>query len=431
MRYSSIARKFAGAVFGIAALGMASFGASADDETVNIGFNAALSGEAAGWALPGLTGLKMWVDEVNAKGGLKVGDTRRKVVLHQFDNENVPSKALQGAKDLVYNHDVKLILDIGGTTGEAQIPFLMKNKVFYAPLAATDINPKRPYVIAGHDVYPRGEMMRPLYQKSVHVGLQRFAIISQEDQTAFVGQAWEIAAAMAAGWDVVYDAHFAPDATDFAPVVTAMLAEKPDAISLGITWPGFIPLIMEQLYQQGFEGPVSANYIEWPAVLEKVPAEWIEKVAGYDSYPTFDDPWWGRPSLQSNFADAWNARFGKGAPEDVGTTMTGIDWLYVPITQVWAYGVEASGSLDPDKVLAAVRAAKSINTLEGAAVMTGKDLWGIDNMMSIPVPTSRFFADCKCKRVVQVMRYEPWFEAHKDEIIAEVRKRGLMWDQIK
>jgi hypothetical protein len=63
--------------------------------------------------------------------------------------------------------------------------------------------------------------------------------------------------------------------------------------------------------------------------------------------------------------------------------------------------------------------------------MIGKDLWGIDNMMSIPIPTSRFFADCKCKRVVQVMRFEPWFEAHKDEIIAEVRSRGLMWDQMQ
>lgn len=429
MRHSSIIKRFTGAVLGIAALGIASFGAHASEDEIAIGFNAPLSGDAAGWALPGLTGLRMWVDSVNAEGGLKVGDTRRKVVIYEFDNEAVPSKALQGAKSLVYEHDVKLILDIGGTTGEAQIPFLTKHKVFYAPLATTDVNANRPYVIAGHDVYPRGDMLRPLYQKSIHVGLEKFAIISQEDPAAFVGQAWEVGAAIAAGWEIVYDAHYAADTTDFAPVVTAMLAEKPDAISLGVSWPGFIPLIMEQLYQQGFEGPVSANYIEWPTVLEKVPAEWIDKVAGYDSYPTFDDPWWGRPSMQSNFADDWNARFGPGAPEDVGTAMTGIDWLYVPITQVWAYGVETSGSLDADKVLEAIRSASAIMTLEGAAIMTGKDMWGIDNMMSTPIPTNRFFADCNCKRIVQVMRFEPWFEAHKEEIIAYVKSRNVFWDQ--
>jgi hypothetical protein len=28
-----------------------------------------------------------------------------------------------------------------------------------------------------------------------------------------------------------------------------------------------------------------------------------------------------------------------------------------------------------------------------------------------------------------MMRFEPWFEAHKDAIIGEVRARGQMWDQ--
>lgn len=398
-------------------------------DPVAIGFNAPLSGAVAGWGLPGLTGLRMWVDQKNDEGGLLVGDTRHPVEIYSFDNEYIPSKALQGAKQLVLEHEVKLIMGVGGSTGDAQIPFLMENGVFYAPLATTDINPNRPYVIAGEDVFPRGEMIRPLYQKIIYPELKTYAVISQEEATALVGQAWEVGAAKAAGWEVVYDEHYSAETTDFAPVVTAMLATKPDAVSLNITWPDFIPLIMEQLYLQGFKGPISANYIEWETVLQKVPAEWAAQVKGFDSYPTFDDPWWGTPSMQSEFVNNWLARFGEGGPESTGQPLTGIDWLYVPILQVWAHGVEKAGSLDPDKVLEAIRSETSIMTLEGPAIISGEDIFGARNMMSQPVPTTAFSMDCQCKQIVMSMRFEPWFEANKDAIIEEVRGRGQMWDQ--
>ena len=171
----------------------------------------------------------------------------------------------------------------------------MDNGVFYAPLASTDINPNRPFVIAGEDSFPRGEMMRPLYIKNVYPELKTYGVIAQEDAVTFVGQSWEVGAAKAAGWEIAYDEHFSPETTDFAPVVTALLAAKPDAVALNITWPDFIPLVMEQLYQQGFEGPINANYIEWESVLQKVPPEWAAKVGGYDSYPDHGRPLVGQP----------------------------------------------------------------------------------------------------------------------------------------
>ena len=41
------------------------------------------------------------------------------------------------------------------------------------------------------------EMMRPLYIKSVYPELKTYAIISQEEATALVGQSWEAGAAKA------------------------------------------------------------------------------------------------------------------------------------------------------------------------------------------------------------------------------------------
>lgn len=431
-RRSALGALLAGGLALAAALSAVTGEVAADEKTgdpIVIGFNAPLSGPVAGWGLPGLTGLKIWADWTNKDGGLLVGDTRHPIQIEQFDNEFIPSKALQGAKQLVLEKDAKFILDVGGATADAQVPFLMENGVFYAGLTTTDINPNRKYLIAGEDAFPRGEMMRQLYVRTIYPKAKTYAVISQEDAASFTGQAWEVGAAKAAGWEIVYDKHFSPETTDFAPVVTAMLATKPDAVSLNITWPDFIPPIMEQLYHQGFEGPINANYIEWEAVLQKVPAEWAAKVGGFDSYPTMDDPWWGKPSLQSQFVEDWQKRFGKGAPEDVNAPMTGIDWLYMPIVQVWAHGVEKAGTLDPDKILEAIRSEHAIMTIEGPAIISGEEMFGARNMMSHPIPTSRFDINCKCKRIVSMMRFEPWFDAHKDTIIQEVRARGQMWDQ--
>ncbi len=433
MKFKGLYKWLAPAALALGAAVMAAPAAQAEDcpapsgDPIAIGFNVALSGATAGWGLPGKTGLQMWVDERNAACGL----LGRPIELHLYDNEYIASKALQGARKLVLENDVKFITGIGGTTGDSQIPFLTEAGVFYAPLSTVDLNPERPYTIAGTDVFPRGEMMRPLYIKAVYPDLKTMAIVSQEDPVAEVGQSYEAGASKAAGWTVVYDEHFAADTADFAPVVTAILATNPDYVSMNVTWPDYIPLIMEQLYQQGFEGPISANYIEWSTVLPKVPAEWAAKVKGYESYPRFDDPWWGEPSMQHNFANNWVARYGPGAPEDVGSPMTGIDWLYVPTLQIWADGVEKAGTLEPDAVIEAIRSNPWVMTLEGPATITGEEMWGIRNMMSQPVPTTEFSTECKCKRIVDMQRFEPWFNAHKATIIGEVESRGNMWYQRK
>lgn len=396
-------------------------------ETVHVGFLAALSGPDAGWGLPGLTGNQMFIDEVNAEGGLLVGGCRYPLQMHAFDDEAIGSKALQGAKELVMQHKVKFISAIGGNPADATHPFLTKTKVFYASLIATDIKPDRPYLIAGGDVTPRIDMMRPAYHKMNNPKLKRWAVISQDDTIGQTCQAWEVGSAIAAGWDVVYDKHYAIETTDFAPIVTAVLATKPDVVSLNLSYPTFVTLIIEQLYLQGFKGIISANYLDTEAILEKVPAKYLEGAT--DSFPLFDDPWWGDPSFQHEFYQRWLKRYGPGAPEDVHRHITGIDWDHVIMLKVWAHGAQLAGSFDPDKILEALRAADSVPTILGPGVMTGKEMWGIDNMISPPIPICE--ARNGTKRIQAKMRFENWFNNNKDTIIKVVREKGQMWDQRK
>ncbi|MCC0016465.1 MAG: ABC transporter substrate-binding protein [Rhodobiaceae bacterium] len=400
-------------------------GSEPEGEPINVGFLAALSGPDAGWGLPGLTGNQMFIDEVNKQGGLLVGGKRHRLEMHAFDDEAVGSKALQGAKELVLQKKVKFISAIGGNPADATHPFLTKSKVIYGSLIATDIKPDRPYLLAGGDVTPRIDMLRPFYHKLTNPGLSRWAVCSQDDTIGQTCQAWEVGSAMADGWEIVYDKHYAIETTDFAPIVTAILATNPDVVSLNLSYPTFVALIIEQLYLQGFKGKVSANYLDTESILQKVPVDYLE--GAVDSFPLFDDPWWGEPSFQAQFYNEWLGRYGPGAPEDVHRNITGIDWDHVILLRVWAQGAQLAGSFDPDAILGALRSQAQIPTILGPAVMSGTDMWGIDNMLSPPIPINEVKAGTK--RIQAQVRFDNWFAARKEQIIKVVRDKGQMWDQ--
>jgi branched-chain amino acid transport system substrate-binding protein len=214
-------------------------------ETINVGFLAALSGPDAGWGLPGLTGNNIWIDTVNKTGGLLVGGKRYPLKMHAFDDEANASKALQGARQLVLEHEVKFINAIGGDPANATAPFLTKHKVIYASLVPTDMHPKRPYVVAGGDVTPQCNMFNALLAKMVlpsekELGRPlKYALTTQDDIMSRQVGAWEIGAAIAMGFEIVYEKFFSVDTTDFAPIATALMATNPDVISLCEAWPEY------------------------------------------------------------------------------------------------------------------------------------------------------------------------------------------------
>src|SRR3972149_2230688 len=86
----------------------------AEDGVIKVGFLAALTGEAAGWGLPGLYGVEIWRDQLNAAGGVNVGGQQYTIEVISYDDEYDTTKALTGAKKLVFEDGVKFILTLGG-----------------------------------------------------------------------------------------------------------------------------------------------------------------------------------------------------------------------------------------------------------------------------------------------------------------------------
>lgn len=412
-------------------------------ETINVGFLAALSGPDAGWGLPGLTGNNIWIDTVNKTGGLLVGGKRYPLKMHAFDDEANASKALQGARQLVLEHNVKFINAIGGDPANATAPFLTKHKVIYASLVPTDMHPDRPYFVAGGDVTPQCNMFNALLAKMVlpsekELGRPlRYALTTQDDIMSRQVGAWEVGAALAMGFEIVYEKFFSVETTDFAPIATALMASNPDVISLCEAWPEYQTLLWEQLYLQGFKGVVVQNYADWETNLTKIPPEFPAERFAIDSFPLMDDPWWGVNSWQGSFTRLWNTSYGPGAPKDVKRRMTGIDWDHVVWLIPWCIGAQIAGKDTPgewpsnDAILEALRKMPSFPTILGPGHMSGMEMFGIQNMIEQPVPMNMFDLEAKDKRIVAHLNFEPWFASIKPIVVKAVKDRGQHFTQRK
>ncbi|HEB31681.1 MAG TPA: ABC transporter substrate-binding protein [Spirochaetes bacterium] len=339
-------------------------------ETVKIGFLVPLTGEAAAWGLPGLYGAQMWVEDVNEAGGIKAGGKTYMVEIVKYDDENISSKALLGAKKLVLEEDVSVVLNMAGATVTAIQDFLTKNEMLSISLAPYDTRPEAPYHLATVEPSMIYHLDTVRYIKETYPDVQKVAIVAQDDILGIIGLAILRAAIEAEGMELVYDKFYGFETTDFAPIMTAILAKKPDLISFDGGYSYYVELLAEQAYLLGYEGYLESAEFILGSLSAKVPMEWLEGRT-IASFPDWDDP--KLPKYSHDFYAEYNERW----PGQWGA----VSWEYAANLDVWRKGVEKAGSVDPMDVFKALKSMDTIQTIYGEGRWGGEDMWGIDNWL--------------------------------------------------
>ncbi|MBA7643272.1 hypothetical protein ES703_50992 [subsurface metagenome] len=408
-------------------------------KTVNVAMVTALSGPAAMWGLPGITGVGILLDDVNAAGGLRVGDERYLVNLVTYDDENIATKAAMGAKKVILEDDAKIIACLCDPPASAMAPYSTQYKVFLFPLCAP-ARPDRPYVLVGVDHCMRTDTMRGYWLATNHPEIKKVAIVNNDDIMGKQGEAYSVAGWRSAGVELSYVGRFSLDTVDFAPVMSAILATEPDAIDTSVTYPEFVILLTEQAYLQGFEGTFAHLDSDLAATVARVPLDWL---AGryHESFAEMSDAVWGDPSPQHDFYRKWAAIYGPGAPQDEFRAMISVDWLYQNAVEVWMAGVEAAGTFDADEVMAALRAMDEIPVMTGPHIWTdeiGLEVLGIANWIEPPffITTPLLTPDPGAiggdRKVLDTFRFSDWYAEHGDILLEELEKRGLMyWQELE
>ncbi len=392
-------------------------------EPIKIGFLAPLTGPVAAWGKPGLDGCQIWAESINEAGGIVIGDTSHPVEFIGYDNEYDPAKARTGATRLIREDGVKFIMMLGGDTWPGVQPVAERTGMLFSTLLPSDLSPDTTTLIAPAEVHPIYNVTAVEWLAENRPELKTAVMCAQDDALGLPSVATYLAAFEAAGISMQEDPLlFDPATTDFAPVVTKLLAGDPDIFCLDTSYADYVHPITEQLFQQGYGGQIiSCTADFYDQMIAKTSVEFMEGFLF--QFPDFDDPALNADFINfqdpNGFFETYNERY----PGEWGA----VSWEYAAIMDVWKEAAERAASTEPDAVLAAITADGTGAHAFGTADWWGKDLFGIDNALVGNWPVVAIEGG---KATIKEFRSIPdWYARHGDLLKKHMSDYGQMWDQ--
>src|SRR5487761_806201 len=206
------------------------------EDTITIGFTDSQTGPLNVDSKGQTRGYDLWRDQVNAKGGIKVGSKHYKVKFVSYDDQSVGGRVQQLYTRLI-NQDKadflfspyssglvapaaviseqygKIMVDSGGAEEK---PFELGNKYLFM-------------VITSATHYMSGAIAA-LKQKNPHA---KIAMVYSDDPFSKDVMKAAKEQAAAAGLQVVMDESYAPSTTDFGPIVNKIISSNADAFMGG------------------------------------------------------------------------------------------------------------------------------------------------------------------------------------------------------
>src|SRR5512134_2908682 len=229
---------------------------------IRVGFPMILSGPGALFGEPALKGAQMYVEEINAKGGV----LGRKIELVPRDTKGNADEAVRVSRELILKENVDFLV---GTLTSAEGPAVSvvakENKiVFIAPIPKTDQltapDKLHPYVFrVASTTTIEGRTAAELIAKW---GVKRVATISpdyaygQDVTKAFVEYMKKIKPDV----EIVDQQWPKLGEADYTPFINAQMAKKPEAVFSSL-WGGHFVTFAKQAKPLGYFDAVKYNFI--------------------------------------------------------------------------------------------------------------------------------------------------------------------------
>jgi len=392
-------------------------------EPIKIGFLAPLTGAVAAWGKPGLDGCQIWAERVNAAGGIELSDGKHPVEFISYDNEYDPAKARTGATKLIREDGVSFIMMLGGDTWPGVQPVADKTGMLFSTLLPSDLSPDSTTLLAPAEVHPIYLVTGVDYLADTYPDAKTAVICAQDDALGLPSVATYLAAFEARGIDVVEEPLlFDPATTDFAPIVTRLMASNPDIICLDTCYSDYVHPICEQLFQQGYAGKlISATADFYDQMIAKTSKEFMEGFIF--QFPDFDDPALAGDNVNFEDAGGFYQTYAERHPGEWGA----VSWEYASIMDLWKAAAEKAGSADPEAVITAMKEGGTGKHAFGDAVWWGTELFGIDNALVGDWPVV-VIEDGKA--VIKGFKSIPdWYDQHGDLLIKHMQAYNQMYDQ--
>jgi branched-chain amino acid transport system substrate-binding protein len=320
------------------------------EDTITIGMTQSQTGPLNVDSLGQERGYEFWRDEVNAKGGIKVGDKQYKVKFVTYDDQSVGGRVQQLYTRLVVQDKAdflfspyssgltapaaviseqygKIMMDSGGAEEK---PFMLGNKYLFM-------------VITSASHYLSGAIAA-LKANNPHAKL---AMVYSDDPFSKTVLAAAAEQAKAAGLDVVMNESYAPSTTDFGPVVNKMISSNADAFFGGGHYSDGATLA-RQMYDQ------KAN-MKWVSILVAPADDKFGELGPAALGVTVPSQWEIQVSYKPQFGPT-TAEFAKAFQEKFNAKPDYHSASGYTSGVVLQHAIEQAQSIDPEKVAAALNA---------------------------------------------------------------------------
>jgi branched-chain amino acid transport system substrate-binding protein len=212
----------------VAVLGKTS-GALAQQPPIKIGMSMPQTGGLAGGGKASLLGIEIWRDDVNAKGGL----LGRKVELVVYDDKSSASETPAIYAKLVDVDKVDLLFAPYGTVPTAPVlPFVKQRGLLLIGNFSFQVNSK-----VGHDMWfnnapwgPADSWASSFIDLGQKAGGKTMALLAADQEFAQNLALTARNVAKQRNLSIVYDQSYPPNTVEFASVIRALKAAKPDIV---------------------------------------------------------------------------------------------------------------------------------------------------------------------------------------------------------
>jgi branched-chain amino acid transport system substrate-binding protein len=221
-----------------AAMGTTTFAATAQDK-LRIGYAISKTGPYAGGAsITTLPNYELWVKDVNAAGGVKLGDKRVPIEVVEYDDRSSSEEAVKAIERLANQDKVDFILPPWSTGLNLAVgPTL--NRLGYPHLAVTSVTDKAPELAkrwpnatfwlgtSAQISEALADLMAKL--KSEHKIGAKVAMVSIADQFGIELSGAAREAFKKHGFTLTYDKTYPMGSQDLQPLLKEAIASSPDA----------------------------------------------------------------------------------------------------------------------------------------------------------------------------------------------------------
>jgi branched-chain amino acid transport system substrate-binding protein len=354
-------------------------GQAQNTQPIKIGFSMALTGPLSPNGKQALLGMKIWAEEVNAKGGL----LGRQVQLVNYDDQSNPSTVPGIYTKLLDVDKVDLVLGGYATNMNAPaMPVIIQKKKTFISLFALDVNHEFHYP-KYFSVLPTGPQTKPSFTEGV------FQIAEQQnpkpttiglvvEDAEFSNNACDGARENAAKYKmkITYDKKYPPSTTDYTPIIRAVQAANPDVVIV-CSYPLGSVGIVQAVNELGYKPKILGGaMVGLQATVFK--SKLGPKLNGIINYETWV-PSEKMMAPAKSFFDKYQARAKDEGVDPLGYYLGGWGYAYI---KMLGDAVTATKSLDDDKIAEWLRKTPHKTIMGDWSYGPGGE-WTKSNMMQV------------------------------------------------